>query len=171
MAGPHGVEAELGGRLEARVQLRPDLDASLAIEGAFPLSQGADGAYARRYVAIGLVAHATTRATPAAPPPRADLKPTVEGGRVRLRIRLDRAATAVAVIGSWDDWTTPGYPLRRGTEPGVWEATFSLPAGAYRYRFLVDGEARRPPDALRYAPDGFGGEDGVIEVETPATPR
>jgi hypothetical protein len=170
MAGPLGTEFELGGRLEARAQLRPDLDASLTVEGAFPLGQGAVGAYARRYVALGLIAHATTRATPAAPSPRADLKPTVAGGRVRLRIRVERAATTVSVIGSWDDWKVPGERLRPTAERDVWEATIALPAGSHRYRFLVDGEAQRPPEASRYAPDGFGGEDGVIEVEGPGTP-
>jgi hypothetical protein len=29
---------------------------------------------------------------------------------------------------------------------------------------MVDGEAIRPPAATRYMPDGFGGEDGVLEI-------
>jgi hypothetical protein len=90
-----------------------------------------------------------------------DLRPLVTAGHVRFRMRAQ--AVAVEVIGSWDDWQTPGRPLERaGGE--LWEGTIELPPGAHRYRFLVDGRSVKPPDAPRYAADDFGGEDAIVDV-------
>jgi hypothetical protein len=116
--------------------------------------------YARRYFVFSLIGHVSGRKAwrPAEPE---SLRPVVNGGHVRLRLRAK--ATAVEVIGSWNDWQTPGQPLAPG-ESGVWETSLELPPGSHRYRFLVDGQAVRPPDAPRYAADDFGGEDGVLEV-------
>jgi hypothetical protein len=117
--------------------------------------------YARRYVLASLIGHATGRKIWRS---RDDLRPEVSGGHVRFRYRAE--AAGVQVIGSWDDWQTPGHDLARG-EGGVWEGTVDLPAGSHRYRFIVDGRPVRPPDAMRYAIDDFGGEDGVIDVAPP----
>ena len=53
----------------------------------------------------------------------------------------------------------------------MFEVWLDLPAGSHRYHFVVDGQTRRPPDAPRYAPDGFGGEDGVLDVDAALTPE
>jgi 1,4-alpha-glucan branching enzyme len=89
--------------------------------------------------------------------------PTAQGVRFRLRAG---PATTVVVIGSWNDWDTdvPAQRLRRTRESGLWEAWVPVPPGDHRYHFLVDGRAVRPADAIRYRPDGFGGEDGVLEI-------
>ena len=119
--------------------------------------------YQRRYVGLGVVAHATHRTTLGGASKREDLRPFVEAGRARFRIESGQAST-VSVIGSWDDWTSPGRALSRTRDPGVWEAWVAVPPGVHHYRFLVDGRAVRPPDAPRYEKDDFGGEDGVIVV-------
>jgi 1,4-alpha-glucan branching enzyme len=84
-------------------------------------------------------------------------------GRVRFRVRATRAES-VYVVGSWDDWTTPGAALVRATDPGLWEGWVELPPGSHRYRFLIDGQATRPVGAPRYQRDDFGEEDGVFDV-------
>jgi 1,4-alpha-glucan branching enzyme len=84
---------------------------------------------------------------------------------VRFVVRAAGAAS-VAVIGSWNDWEAGGAAqrLRRTREPDLWEVWMDLPTGQHRYHFLVDGRAARPADAAQYRPDGFGGQDGVVEV-------
>ena len=55
----------------------------------------------------------------------------------------------------------------RKNHEGVWRLTVDLEPGAHRYRFLVDGQTVRPPDAPRYVADDFGGEDAVLQVVSP----
>ena len=92
-----------------------------------------------------------------------------QAGRVRLRLGAP-AGAVVQVVGSWNDWQAPGHALDPKA-PGVYEAWLALPAGSHRYHFLVDGQPRRPPDSPQYAADGFGGEDGVLEVPAPRPER
>src|SRR5205085_102650 len=95
--------------------------------------------------------------------------PWVEGTRVRFRVRA-AGARSVAVIGSWNDWRTDDLQqqLRPAADaPGLWEAWVNVGKGEHRYHFLVDGKPARPVDAPRYRLDGFGGEDGVVEVLVP----
>ncbi len=127
---------------------------------------GQTSAYARRLVTVGLWAGARMASAAPARPPAEDLSPRVRNGRARLRL-LAAGATLVTVIGSWDDWATPGVTLRQTRAPDLWEVELPLAAGAHRYRFVVDGRARRPPAAQRYVSDGFGGQDGVVDVDAP----
>jgi hypothetical protein len=153
-----------GAQIEARFELRPDVDLHLSGEWGGVVSGDATGAYARRALIFGVVLHAATRPPIAPPVTRDELRPVVKVRQgVRFRFRAPRAASVI-LLGSWNDWATPGDRLGQTREPGLWETWLSLPPGTYRYHFLVDGEPVRPPDASRYAPDGFGGEDGVVDV-------
>jgi hypothetical protein len=119
--------------------------------------------YARRYAAVSVLAHATRRVPLARRDDPASLAPMSGVAGVRFRLRAP-GATAVRVIGSWDDWEARGKPLAPTREQGLWEAWLELAPGQHRYRFVVDGQVVRPPDAPRYVPDDFGGEDAVLEV-------
>jgi hypothetical protein len=177
-AGPHSAtdipRALYGGVVaSARVQITAHLDAFATGETAWPLgARGNGGGEFERVVAlVGIVAHAATR--PRLEPPStgrtgvrvgdADVAPVVEERRARLRVKAPGAA-AVHVVGSWDDWAAPGRALAPAAAAGLWEAWIELPPGSHRYRFIVDGRTVRPPRAPRYIADGFGGEDGVIDV-------
>jgi hypothetical protein len=169
-AGPLSAPAEsatyAGAQAEARREVLTDLDLFASLEWAAPVAgepQG-EGLYRRFAVVTGVVLHGTTR--PEAAPRAAaeeDLRPFVEQSRVRFRVRAP-SATSVKVLGSWDDWTEPGHALAPTRDHGLWELWLALPPGAHRYHFVVDGVLTRPPNAARYMPDGFGGEDGVVEV-------
>jgi hypothetical protein len=163
MAGYESPELHVGGRAEARVRLFSHLDFYAAAHWSGPVSRGGSEDYARRLFAAGLALHATTQPALPAAPSDDDLRPVVQGHRVRFRLR-SRSAAAVEVVGSWNDWATPGRSLAATREEGLWEAWVELPPGAHRYRFRVDGADTRPPAAFRYAPDGFGGADGVVDV-------
>jgi len=157
---------QIGGELGALLRVRRNVDISFSAEiTAAPWASDLRAQdYTRRYFGVGMIVHATGRhAFAAPPPPPAPLRPVVEKGKARFRLR-DGHASEVTVVGSWDDWAAPGMTLTHTREPGLWEAWVEVPPGTHKYRFLVDGRAVRPPDAARYAQDDFGGEDAVIEV-------
>ena len=162
---------QVGAGVSCVVRLAGFLDAAASYHWtAAPWAAAAvQPGHARRLFLLSVVGHASARkATTAAEPPRPDgassLRPLVApGGRVRFRLRAGPGAQ-VQVIGSWNDWATPGAPLAWSEAAGLWEATVPVGPGTHRYRFLVDGRALRPPDSERYLADDFGQEDGVIEV-------
>jgi hypothetical protein len=159
-----GRDWQVGGGLGALLRLgeNVDLSATAELTSAPWASDLRAQDYTRRYFGLGLVAHTTGRHTLTGATPEG-LRPVVEKGRARFRLRAGQASL-VTVIGSWNDWAAPGLTLTHTREPGLWEAWIDVPPGTHRYRFVVDGQPVRPPDALRYARDDFGGEDAVIEV-------
>jgi len=51
----------------------------------------------------------------------------------------DHAATSVRVLGSWNDWCSPGIAAV-SIEPGFWRSRpVHLPTGQRAYKFLLDG--------------------------------
>jgi hypothetical protein len=159
---PGARETLVGGRAE----LRWAFAAHAGMVAAFDLTAvtaGPTSDYARRVASLGMWVAGDVRSSPARPVVT-DVSPRVEGGQVRFRVAAPGAGS-VRVVGSWNDWGAPGVALRATREPGLWEGFVALASGSHRYHFVVDGRAERPPGAARYAPDGFGSEDGVIDVE------
>ena len=78
-------------------------------------------------------------------------------------------AQSVHVVGSFNDWRPGSIALEDVDQDGVWRATVVLPAGAYEYMFVVDGE-RWVPDHLadRTVEDDFGRENSVVIVRAAA---
>jgi Glycogen recognition site of AMP-activated protein kinase len=74
-------------------------------------------------------------------------------------------AQSVHVVGSFNDWRPGSIPLEDVDQDGVWRTTVVLPAGAYEYMFVVDGE-RWVPDHLaeRLVADQFGRENSIVIV-------
>ena len=91
------------------------------------------------------------------------LAPEVTGRGVRFRLRAPQARK-VALVGGFNGWDGERSPMAGPGEEGIWEVLVPIPAGVWRYAFLVDGEWISPPDAPRYEDDGFGGRNGVIHV-------
>jgi hypothetical protein len=160
-----GRDWQVGAGLAALFRLTKNLDLSAIVDlTAAPWAMDVRAQdYTRRYFGLGVVGHVTGRASLQQREEAADLRPLIQDGRARFRVRAPQA-TEVSVVGSWDDWTAPGTALSPTKEPGLWEAWLALPPGTHRYRFMVDGHTVRPPDAPRYMADDFGGEDAVLEV-------
>jgi hypothetical protein len=160
-----GRDWQVGGGLAALFRMTRNLDLAAWVEVSSAPWAGDPRAadYSRRYLGLGVVGHVSGRTTLVQHEETQDLRPIVKDGRARFRLAAPTAAT-VEVVGSWDDWASPGATLSPTKEPGLWEAWVAVPAGTHRYRFMVDGRAVRPPDAPRYLPDDFGGEDAVIDV-------
>ncbi|HLB82674.1 MAG TPA: isoamylase early set domain-containing protein [Gemmatimonadales bacterium] len=74
-------------------------------------------------------------------------------------------AQSVHAVGSFNDWRPGSIALEDVDQDGVWRATVVLPAGAYEYMFVVDGE-RWVPDRLaeRLVADEFGRENSIVIV-------
>ena len=77
----------------------------------------------------------------------------------------DHATSSVQVLGSWNDWQSPGIAAT-SIEPGYWR-TFPvhLPAGRYVYKLVLDGQRwLDDPNNPRKAPDGVGGLNSTLVV-------
>lgn len=168
---PDGSPADLqvGGALAASMAVGADLEAVLRYDGLVD-RRSSDSAEASGFqhhvITAGLQWRARTappRRPTSAPPNEA---PTMTDGQVRFTLRAPRAA-AVTVVGSWNDWArdSGAQVMRPGRSPGSWEVLLPLPPGTHRFQFLVDGRAVRPPAAVRYQDDDFGGQDGIVEIE------
>ena len=88
-------------------------------------------------------------------------------GRVSVTFTIDPGvgAQSAAVCGEWNDWSADADVMRRDAEGGF-STTVNLKAGrAYRFRYLLDGE-RWDNDwaADAYLPNGFGGDDSVVDL-------
>jgi hypothetical protein len=165
-----GRDWQIGGGLSLLFRLSKhfDLSGTFELTAAPWASDARADDYSRRYVGLSLIGHASGRTSLVRSSDADDLHPMVLPGRARFRVKAS-GAESVTVVGSWNDWASPGESLYRTEEPGLWEVWMDLPAGAHRYRFMVDGRAVRPPDAPRYLADDFGGEDAVLDV--PAASR
>jgi 1,4-alpha-glucan branching enzyme len=74
-------------------------------------------------------------------------------------------AQTAAVCGDWNDWSADADVMHRDAGGGF-SVTVSLDAGrAYRFRYLLDGH-RWDNDwsADAYQPNGFGGDDSVVDL-------
>ena len=74
-------------------------------------------------------------------------------------------AQTAAVCGEWNDWSADASVMHRDADGGF-SLTVGLDAGrAYRFRYLLDGQ-RWDNDwaADAYQPNGFGGDDSVVDL-------
>ena len=88
-------------------------------------------------------------------------------GRARVTFTVDPrvGARTAAVCGEWNDWSADADIMGREAEGGF-SLTVDLGAGrAYRFRYLLDGQ-RWDNDwaADAYVPNGFGGDDSVVDL-------
>ncbi len=75
-------------------------------------------------------------------------------------------AASVELSGNFNNWSP--IPMRPAGNGGYWEAVVSLPAGEYRYSFVVGRGLRVPdPTLLAREGDGFGGENSILRVVAP----
>ena len=88
-------------------------------------------------------------------------------GKAHVTFTVDPRAGAqtAAVCGEWNDWSAGADVMHRDADGGF-SVTVGLEAGrAYRFRYLLDGQ-RWDNDwaADAYQPNGFGGDDSVVDL-------
>lgn len=54
-------------------------------------------------------------------------------------------ANSVRVVGTFNAWQTPGFPLHRCEGKGDFVTCLPLPVGPHQYKFVVDGQWRTSP--------------------------
>lgn len=108
------------------------------------------------------VGEVRNRSMDTARPVRPTLAPVSVGKGIRFRLDAP-AARVVSIVGDFNGWNPSRGEMRR-RDTGGWETIISLSPGIWRYAFVVDGTWVRPPDAPRYESDGFGGENGILEI-------
>ena len=109
-------------------------------------------------LAVGSAA-ATSRQVRAAPGQSFKLD-ALDGSR--YRITLGARGRRVELSSDVTAW----IPLAaRRVAPDRWEVTLVLSPGVHRIAVRVDGGPWQPPAGLPSAPDGFGGEVGIITVQ------
>src|SRR5688500_7242935 len=84
-------------------------------------------------------------------------------------------AAQVLLAGEFNNWEAETTPLYRGAD-GTWHIALALPAGIYRYKFVVDSVWRCSPDqpydrcdspcmaCPRCVPNLYGSFDRVVIV-------
>ena len=79
-------------------------------------------------------------------------------------------AGSVFVAGSFNNWSTSSDAMKKiGADR--WVRTISLPQGKHSYKFVVDGNWTHDINNPNVEPDGFGGQNSVINVAAPEVPR
>lgn len=92
------------------------------------------------------------------------ISPVAQGQKVyRVGFSLPRPeAREVVLLGDFTQWNR--LPLKKD-ESGNFRGELTLPEGTYAYGFLVDGKEWVPdPTAHGIVPDGFGGNNSVINL-------
>ncbi len=82
--------------------------------------------------------------------------------RVTFTFTAHRPFEHVFLAGTFNGWSTDATPMH--LEAGRYEVTLPLPTGEYQYKFVADGEWITDEKAKRFLPDGFGGQNSVIDV-------
>ncbi len=79
-----------------------------------------------------------------------------------------REVRSVAVAGSFNAWSIdPRYEMRPVDDAGDerWYLKAELGAGRHSYKFVIDGaQWEADPQSLLSEPDGFGGQNSVVEI-------
>ena len=87
-----------------------------------------------------------------------------KGRWVTFRFNAE-SAREVSLIGDFNDWNErENIMTRRGK---IWSVTVCLKEGRHLYTYKVDGQVlKKPPAAETTVPDGFGGYNGVVIIDS-----
>ncbi len=84
-------------------------------------------------------------------------------GNVTFRLRGFPDARVVAVAGEFNNWNQSQYLFSR--EGGEWVCRVQLPAGAYQYKFIVDGDWLTDPTNPLTVHDERGITNSLLKAE------
>lgn len=87
--------------------------------------------------------------------------PRREPEGIRFRVPAPDARK-VSLLASFLEWES--LPLTRAGGRDVWTVVVRVPPGRHLYAYRVDGVLVTPPEALRTAPDEFGGRNAILHV-------
>lgn len=99
--------------------------------------------------------------------PAAQSAPPGGGPTLTQFVLIAPGASAVTVVGDFNDWSMTATPLERAEGDGVWSVTVPLGPGRYRYAFVVNGTTWRNDPEAPAADDEFGRSNSVVTVGGP----
>ncbi len=85
-------------------------------------------------------------------------------GRLTQFVLIAPEASAVTVVGDFNDWSVSATPLERAEGDGVWHVAVPLVTGRYRYAFVVNGTIWRNDPEAPVAEEEFGRSNSVVTV-------
>jgi 1,4-alpha-glucan branching enzyme len=112
-------------------------------------------------VAAFLAAATWALTLPREPSSAAQAAPPVESVQFVL---VAPGASAVTLVGDFNDWDFSATPLQPAAPGGLWSVTIALPAGRHHYAFVVNGREWRADPVAPSAPDDFGTQNSVVTV-------
>ena len=80
-------------------------------------------------------------------------------------VTLYPRAESVQIAGDFNNWQPEQTAMQRVGESGVWQTKLDLPAGKYRYRFVVDGHWQQDPYNEQTEMNPFGELNSVFDVK------
>lgn len=141
--------------VEANPTLTPAAIKAILLATAVPMQAVAG---AKQGYGVVNPAAAVAAALRAAGGPLANYPPSPQRtGRGILFTYYNPRVTAVRLVGDFNGWFGAGYAFTR-LGPGIFQFLLPpLPAGIYRYKFLLDDQtAVDDPETLDKTPDGYG---------------
>ncbi len=102
--------------------------------------------------------------SPAGSPAALEARRDAPAGRLTQFVLVAPEASAVTVVGDFNDWSLSATPLERAPGDGVWSVTVPLVPGRYRYAFVVNGAIWRNDPETPAAEDEFGRANSVVTV-------
>jgi hypothetical protein len=82
-------------------------------------------------------------------------------------VLVDRGATAVSLVGDFNEWTKGSTTLVESGRDGTWTVSVELPRGRHEYAFVVhrpNGEQWVADPFASHVRDDFGTESSVVTV-------
>ena len=90
---------------------------------------------------------------------------SIVDGKVYFKVQKEQATKAY-LAGSFNNWDPQALEMKN--VDGYWVVSLELNPGKYEYKyvFIINGNQtwEEDPNAPGYAPDGFGGKNGIFEV-------
>jgi 1,4-alpha-glucan branching enzyme len=97
--------------------------------------------------------------------PNKSYDPSGATALVTFSLPAEVGAETAVLCGDFNDWDPSVHPMDRASD-GSFSVAVELDAGqSYAYRFLLDGDRwENDWEAERYQANGYGSDDGVVEV-------
>ena len=73
-------------------------------------------------------------------------------------------AEKVFIAGTFNNWNTKSMPMKKGKD-GTWRIMVKLSPGRYEYKYFVDGTWAQDIPGAELAPNTFGTNNCLIDVE------
>lgn len=86
--------------------------------------------------------------------------------RVTFTLPAEANAQSACLCGDFNEWDKTSHPMKKKKD-GSFSLTLELEAGRhYHFRYFLDGERwENDWEADAYAPNPFGSEDSVLNLE------